>query len=174
MWQRRWNIIVVRWRCLLTWTEALHLAALASELALHNAGSRTYLEPQSQPKSSCALTDHGCLEHEMEAELICLAIRRGVSSTGASKDAVAITCAVRSVRTKQRLEPDSVGGWWIRCLRGCAFSVLCVLSVCVFRRKQVARGFTYVAPTPHRILREKHRMDSSAIGGIDGTRPTMH
>ena len=43
MWQRRWNIIVVRWRCLLTWTEALHLAALASELALHSAGSRTYL-----------------------------------------------------------------------------------------------------------------------------------
>ena len=132
------------------------------------------LGPQSLPKSSCALTDHGCLEHEMEAELICLAIRRGVSSTGASKDAVAITCAVRSVRTKQRLEPGSVGGWWIRRLRGCAFSVPCVLSVCVFRRKQVARGFTYVAPTPHRILREKHRMDSSAIGGIDGTRPTMH
>ena len=43
MWQRRWNIIVVRWRCLLTWTEAHHLAGLASELALHSAGTRTYL-----------------------------------------------------------------------------------------------------------------------------------
>ena len=36
MWQRRWNIIVVRWRCLLTWTEALHLAGLASKLTLHS------------------------------------------------------------------------------------------------------------------------------------------
>ena len=87
MWQRRWDIIVVRWRCLLTWTEALHLAALASELALHSAGSRTYLEPQSQPKSSCALTDHGCFEPVLEAALISDAIRRGVSSVGATKDA---------------------------------------------------------------------------------------
>ena len=51
MWQRRWNIIVVRWRCLLTWTEALHLAALASELALHNAGCRTYLRARTRTQS---------------------------------------------------------------------------------------------------------------------------
>ena len=45
--------------------------------------------PHSLLKSSCALTDHGCfVEHELEAELSCFAIRRGVSSTGASKDAV--------------------------------------------------------------------------------------
>ena len=34
--QRRWNILVVRGRCLLAWAEALHLAGLASELTLHS------------------------------------------------------------------------------------------------------------------------------------------
>ena len=48
------------------------------------------LGPHSLPKSSCALTDHGCLEHELEAVLISVAIRRGVSSMGASKDAPAL------------------------------------------------------------------------------------
>ena len=105
---------LVRWsNCALPWLDRRERALHASLFLLPSLG------PQSQPKSSCALTDHGCLEHEMEAELTCLAIRRGVSSTGASKDAVAITCAVRSVSTKQRLEPDSVGGWWIRCLSVC-------------------------------------------------------
>ena len=45
------------------------------------------LKPHSLPKSSGDLTDHGCLaEQELEAELSCFAIRRGVSSTGVSKD----------------------------------------------------------------------------------------
>ena len=64
MWQRRWNIIVVRWRCLLTWTEALHLAGLASEFALPLTGTRTYLcagtRTRSPGQEGVSLTEERC------------------------------------------------------------------------------------------------------------------